>query len=265
MAAVWQVIKGAWGSIASNGQLMGLLLIGMIFLFMVESKKNKALFTYCLLALLFLWSPFAANDLIAFYLPEEEYWYAFLLLPVLAVCGYCFVEAVEMQKKGKERWIVFLALLFICYLAGSGLGSRGNITKATNRAYVEEEYLELFAKMDVEGEPIVLIADDDILESARAYSTMILMPYEVTLINQPREVVSQFYAADLILVHDQMQDPVDCLGNITATSKRYQCNYLVLPIEADDRWTMENGGYRVLFESENWVLYHDEKMWDEGI
>ena len=265
MAAVWQVIKGAWELITSNGQFMGLLLIAMIFLFLVESGKNKALFGYCLIAFLFLWSPFTANDLIAFYLPGGEYWYAFLLLPVAAVCGCCFVQAVEIQEKGKKRWLVFLALLFICYLAGSGLGNRGNIAKAANRAYVKEEYLELFANMNVEGEPIVLMADNEILESARAYSTVILMPYEVSLINQPAEVVSQFYGDDLVLVHDQMQDPVDCLGNITATCRRYQCNYLILPIEADDRWAMENGGYRVLFENENWVLYHDDKMWDEGI
>lgn len=265
MAAIWQVIKSAWELITLSGQFMGLLLIGMIFLFLVESRKNKALFSYCLVAFLLLWSPFVANDFVAFYLSPEEYWYAFLVLPVLAVCAYCFVQAVELQEKGKKRWLVFLALLFICYLAGSGLGSRGDIRKTTNRSYVKEEYLELFVKMDIEGEPIVLMANDEILENARAYSTVILMPYEVSLINQPREVSAQFYGDDLILIHGQMQDPANYLGNITATARRYQCNYLIMPIEADDRWAMENGGYRVLFEDENWILYHDEKIWDEGI
>ncbi|MCH5279941.1 MAG: hypothetical protein J1E61_00620 [Lachnospiraceae bacterium] len=257
MDAVWQVIKTAKAMIFSQGQLLGLFLIALIFLFLSEKRKNKALFVYCLLALIFIGNPFVANDLIDFYFPAGEYWYAFLLLPIGAICAYCFVEAVNMQKKDR-KWLVFIALVFICYLAGIGLGNRENLQKNTTRAYVDEEYLNLFLKMDVEGEPIILLANDEILESARAYSTVILMPYEVTLVNQSREVTVQFYGDDLMLLHAQMQDPLNCLGNITKTSRRYQCNYLILPIEADERWEMENGGYRVLYETEDWVLYHDE-------
>lgn len=256
-------MKNAWALVTSHGQLIGLFLIGMIFLFLVESSKNKILFSYCLLALLFLWSPFTANDLIAFYIPALEYWYAFMLLPVTAVCGYCFVEAVNMQEKGKKRWIVFLALLFICYLAGVGLGSRGDLQRSTNRAYLNEEYLELFAKMDVEGEPVVMLANDIVLENARAYSSYLSMPYEPTLISQSKDVAIQFYSEDMITLYERVQDPAGHLASIVRGARKYQCNYVILPIEADDREAMENMDYRVLFESDNWVLYHDEKLWKE--
>lgn len=256
MAAVFQIIKSAWETVNSAGQSLGLFLIAFIFLFLAENKKNRMLFAYCLLALALILNPFTANNLLCFYLPAEEYWSAFLLLPVTGVCAYCTTEAVMMREKKRDRLLTFLALAGIAVIAG-GLMSGGHRAKSENRAYIEDEYLDMFEKMNIEDEPVVMLANDDIMESARAYSQYIGLPYEVTLISQPPEVVEQFYGADLVLLHDQMQQPINQLGNITATAKNYQCNYLILPLEADDRSAMKYGGYEVLTETENYVLYHD--------
>lgn len=257
MAAVFQIVKDTWNTVNSTGQYIGLFLIAVIFLFIVENKKNKLLFSYCLLALILVLNPFTANNLMSFYFPAGEYWYAFLLLPVIAVCSYCFAEAVSMQEGRKDKIIVFFTLILIALIGGRFLNGKDDLNPNTNRAYIDDEYLQLFDAMDVEGEPIILFANDQIMESARAYSQYIGLPYEVTLINQPAEVVGQFYGDDLVLGHAQMQQPVDCLGNITTVARAYQCNYLILPLEADERWAMENGGYEVLEETGHYVLYHD--------
>lgn len=257
MAEVFRIIKSSWNMLNSAGQYMGLFLVAFIFLFIVENKKNKLLFSYCLLALVLVFNPFTANNLLSFYLTPEEYWYAFLLLPVIPVCAYCCTEAVAMQEKKKDKIIVFFALVFIAVIGGKMMNGGDFLAKNDNRAYIADEYLQLFAKMNVEGEPIVLLADDAIMESARAYSQNIGLPYEVTLMNQPSEVVAQFYSADLVLGHSQMQAPLNCLGNITTVARAYGCNYLILPLEADERWAMEEGGYEVLVETKRYVLYHD--------
>ena len=257
MAAVFQIIKNTWDMINAAGQYMGLFLVSFIFLFVVENKKNKMLFSYCLLALVFVFNPFTANNLLSFCFSEGEYWYAFLLLPVIGICAYCCVEAVLMQEKKQDKVITFLALVLIAVVGGKAMNGGDGLTECDNRAYISDEYLQLFGEMDVAGEPIVLLANDDIMESARAYSQNIGLPYEVTLINQQPEVVAQFYGDDLVLVHSQMQQPLNCLGNITTVARAYQCNYLILPLEADERWEMENGGYEVLAESRDYVLYHD--------
>lgn len=257
MAAVFQIVKSAWSTINSAGQYMGLFFIGVIFLFIVENKRNKMLFSYCLLALLLVLNPFTANNLMSFYFPAGEYWYVFLLLPVIAVCSYCCVEAVFVQEKKKDKLVTFFALVLIAIIGGKFINGTEGMSPNTNRAYIADEYLQLFDAMNVEDEPIVLLANDDIMESARAYSQYIGLPYEVTLINQPAEVVAQFYGDDLVLGHSQMQQPLNCLGNITTLARAYQCNYLILPLEADERWAMENGGYEVLKETEQYVLYHD--------
>lgn len=261
MAEIFGIIKNTWDSINSVSQYMGLFLVAFIFLFIVENKKNRMLFAYCLLALVLIFNPFTANNLLSFYLPENGYWYAFLLLPVIAICAYVCVEAVYLQEKKKDRWIVFGALVLITAIAGDLMNTIDVRVEAENRAYISEEYLELFSEMNIEGEPIVLFADDDLMENARAYSHKIGLPYEVTLINQSQDVVQQFYSADLVLAHEQMQDPTNCLGNITTVSRAYMCNYLILPIEADERWAMENGGFEVLLETEKYVLYHDANMY----
>ncbi len=261
MAEIFQLIKSSWESVNASGQYMGLFLVAFIFLFVVDNKKNRILFAYCLLALILVFNPFTANNLLTFYLPENSYWYAFLLLPVLPVCSYTCVEAVSLQEKKKDKWIVFVALALIAGVAGSFMNDNASVSPVENRAYISQEYLDMFSEMNIEGEPVVLLANDDIMESARAYSANIGLPYEVTLINQPKAVVEQFYSANLVLVHGQMQNPMNCLGNVTATARAYQCNYLILPIEADDRAAMEHGGYEVLLETEKYVLYHDEEMY----
>ena len=35
------------------------------------------------------------------------------------------------------------------------------------------------------------------------------------------------------------------------------CNYLILPVKADERWAMEQNGYRVKYENRDYVLYED--------
>jgi hypothetical protein len=54
-----------------------------------------------------------------------------------------------------------------------------------------------------------------------------------------------------------MADPTDNLGGLIQISRAHQCNFLVLPLEADDREAMTYGGYEVLYEDETYVLYHD--------
>lgn len=257
MAAVFQIVKSAWDTLNSAGQYMGLFLVAFIFLFIVENKKNKQLFSYCLLALILVLNPFTANNLLSFYFKAEEYWYVFLVLPVIPMCAYCCTEAVLLQEKKRDRIFTFLALVLIAVIGGRAMNGNAGLMKNDNRAYIAEEYLQLFTEMDVEDEPIVLLANDSIMESARAYSQNINLPYEVTLINQPPDVVEQFYSADLVLAHNQMQAPLNCLGNITTVARAYRCNYLILPLEADERWAMEEGGYEVLAQTEQYVLYHD--------
>lgn len=257
MAAVFQIVKSAWDALNSSGQSMGLFFIAFIFLFIVENKKNKTLFSYCLLALILVLNPFTANNLLSFYFQADEYWYVFLLLPVIPICAYCCTEAVFLQEKKRDKILLFLVLVFVAAIGGRAINGDGGLVRNDNRAYIADEYLQLFMEMDVEGESVVLLADDTIMESARAYSQNIGLPYEVTLMNQPADVIEQFYSADLVLVHSQMQAPLNCLGNITAVARAYRCNYLVLPLEADERWAMEEGGYEVLAQTEQYVLYHD--------
>lgn len=261
MAEIFQLVKSTWESVNASGQYMGLFLVAFIFLFVVDNKKNRVLFTYCFIALILVFNPFTANNLLTFYLPDNTYWYAFLLLPVIPVCAYACVEAVSLQEKKIDKWIVFVALALIAGVAGNFMNDNLSASPAENSAYIQQEYLDMFSEMNIEGEPVVLLANDDIMESARAYSTNIGLPYEVALINQSKTAVDLLYSANLVLVHGQMQNPVNCLGNITATARAYQCNYLILPLEADDRGVMEYAGYEVLLETEKYVLYHDTEMY----
>lgn len=256
MATVFQIIKNTWNMINSAGQYMGLFLVAFIFLFVVDNKKNRMLFSYCLLALILVFNPFTANNLMSFYIASDQYWYVFLLLPVIGICAYCFVEAVTEQRSCTDRVIVFISLILIALIAGRVMNQNTYLQTCENRAYISDEYLQLFQEMNIEGESVVLLANDDIMENARAYSQYIGLPYEVPLINSV-EVAQQLYGEALILLHGQMQQPSSCLGNITTTARNYQCNYLILPLEADERWEMEYGGYEVLKETENYVLYHD--------
>lgn len=257
MYEVFKIVKSNWDLINSSGQYLGLFLVAFIFLYMVDNKRNKMLFGYSTIALIILFSPFSANNIMTFWPEFQEYWYAFLLLPVIPVCAYVCTQAVMMPEKYKDKWIAFASLVLVAIVAGSLTNGNDNLVKVDNRAGVSDECLALIQAMNVPGEPVILCADDTVMESARAYTNVINEPYEVSLMNSSEEVAMSFYSSNLILLHDYMKQPELALGGIVTLSREANCNYLVLPYEADDRDAMTGGGYELLLETENYILYHD--------
>lgn len=260
MSEVFQIVKNSWDTTNAAGQYMGLFVVAFIFLFVVESKKNKVLFSYCLLALVLVFNPFTANNLMTFWPGLSEYWYTFLLLPVVPICAYVCVETIALQKNQSDKWVVFGALVLIAAVGGILMNSTANLSKVENRAGISDECLQMIQVMGESGEPVMLCADDNTLESVRAYTSAINTPYEVSMIAQPEEIASAFYGGAMIELHRNMQSSEKQLTTIVELSRNVGCNYLSIPVTIDDREAMVASGYEAKLETVNYVLYRDNGL-----
>ena len=118
---------------------------------------------------------------------------------------------------------------------------------------IPQPYQEIIAEIPLESN-VKVLAPDEILACLRAQSTEINLIYEVNLIQS--DDAEEYYDSGICSLHHSMQDIRNRLGQIVRIAEGNQCNYLVIPLDTDERWEMEQGGYIVLKETDEFVLYY---------
>lgn len=185
----------------------------------------------------------------------DYYQYAFYLYPMIPICAYI---AIDWLKEQKERYYFLITILSISVLIGVSsylYKYNDDIKEKTGDYYLEEEYLQIVSQIPSDGSVFTrLLAKEDIMLTARAYSQQMGLLYEVPIMYDAVRAANM-YDDNIRLLHQQIEDPELALGNITSMSRQYRCNYLVLPLEFDQRGDMENLGYQCVIETENYVLY----------
>lgn len=223
-----------------NGITFGRLLIGFLalaILYLFERKDEHAvLFAWYCIAVWFV-SLFLSDSL------------QLSILPIVPLCAYalvCFCGG--KQKKTKAVSAAFLILICLLGLCG---GLRRGCANNTDDL-IPEEYRKMIALLPDSADTKVL-AGDDILTCIRAKSAAVSLLYEPSYINS--NLSAEYYDAAVLAVHADLQDPNGKLGNIVRVMEGNQCNYLILPIDADERWAMEQNGFAVVYESQDYVMY----------
>lgn len=217
--------------------------------------KDSALFFpafYSLFVLFFLINPWTRSNVIALWYQKEEYWLLFSALPVIPACSYC-LSAVPSWIKEKNKTAGIIMTAFILFFGVAVvLGSDRNERKKSE-GMIPQSYQEIIAEIPFESN-VKVLAPDEILTCLRMQSTDINLIYEVNLIQSDQ--AEKYYDSALCSLHHIMHDSKNHLGQIVLMAKGNQCNYLVLPLETDERWEMEQGGYIVLKETDEFVLYY---------
>lgn len=223
-----------------NGITLGRLLIGflaLVILYLFERKDEHAV--------LFAWYCIAAW-FVSLFLPDSL---QLSILPIVPLCAYalvCFCDG--KQKKTKVVSAAFLILICLLGLCG---GLRRGCANNTDDL-IPEEYRKMIALLPDSADTKVL-AGDDILTCIRAKSAAVNLLYEPAYINS--NLSAEYYDAAVRAVHEDLQEPNGKIGNIVRVMEGNQCNYLILPTDADERWAMEQNGFAVVYESQDYVMY----------
>lgn len=217
--------------------------------------KNSALFFlvfFFLFVLFFLINPWTRNNVIDLWYEKEEYRLLFSGLPIIPACAYC-LSAVPQWMKEKNRIAGIITMIFLMSFFITIIGENNQINRKKSEGIIPQSYKEIIAEIPLESN-VKVLAPDEILTCLRTQSTEINLIYEVNLIQSDR--AEKYYDLAVCSLHHIMQDPKNHLGQIVQMAKGNQCNYLVIPLETDERWEMEQGGYIVLKETDEFVLYY---------
>lgn len=217
-----------------------LLAAGLLYLFDCRDRYAGLLTGYCVI----MWfaSVFLGLD-------------AVLILPIAPVIGFVLVKIYMSGCRTGKGYIhkLFCPLLCVLILVGTYINF-GIMRNSDIEEMMPEEYKQILDYLpDIETTKI--LAPDDLLWYIRAKSKDIGMLYEVSCINS--SLADRYYDAAVCAVHRDMREPEGKLGNIVQTMRGNGCNYLILPVKADERWAMEQNGYMVKYENRDYVLYED--------
>lgn len=220
-----------------------------------KSGKNSVLFFlvfYFLFDLFFLFNPWTRNNVIDLWYKKEEYRLLFLSLPIIPACSYC-ISAVPGWIKEKNKTAGIIMTVFMLFLGVAVVLETDWNARKKSEGMIPQPYQEIIAEIPLESN-VKVLAPDEILACLRAQSTEINLIYEVNLIQS--DDAEEYYDSGICSLHHSMQDIRNRLGQIVRIAEGNQCNYLVIPLDTDERWEMEQGGYIVLKETDEFVLYY---------
>lgn len=186
-----------------------------------------------------------------------------LILPIVPVVSLGLTKMYVSMCGQKKETIskIFYPVLFILML--EGVYENFYITRSPDvDEMIPGEYKEILECLP-DMETTKILASDDLLWYIRAKSKDVELLYEAAYMNSA--LSGYYYDAAVCAVHKDMQEPTGKLGNIVRTMKGNGCNYLILPLKADERWAMEQNGYSVKYENEDYVLYEDIDWGQEEI
>lgn len=165
-----------------------------------------------------------------------EYQVYLWLLPILIVTAYAAVLlSTSMEQRAgldgeKKKWLCVAACIFVTSMSGTVLPYT---SAATKLKYVDQNAAAaieavIAQKEFVEG-PVVLAAQQEIVERIRSYDGEILLLYGKDMwMEDANTAVADVYPQDYVYLYERMevdyQDPEEMAG----LAERFGCNVLVL-------------------------------------
>lgn len=217
-----------------QGKYTGLFLLALLFLGLVSKdysgRKGKKLALYAfiqlcvigfvpLLFLILKVTGFGAN-----------YWEYLWTLPILGVVSYAAVELCAMQKEKKAFWGAVMACLILIVLSGTVLPFKADAPKWKYANRNVEKVLKIVSlqKELCDGE-LLLLAPEEILETARAYDGGIRLIYGKDMWDSRANTsVADEYPQDIRLLYEKMQRDYEYPDAVADSAKWYGCDVLVL-------------------------------------
>lgn len=198
MKTLMDAMRAGWQQYAEGGMYIGIFFVAVLFLWLVcynkfsKEDKNgkKILFFYALGITALVLFPGTVFLLLKYQTAFFTYSQLFLLIPILPVMAWAMTEFlvwvreyVPMQK-GTPEWVkrkpwiceaaVVVLLAVVLCMAGS-LSFANEVTKgASGSVKVPENVLQVLVALetdeDIDLSKDVIVAPDEVLEYARAYS-----------------------------------------------------------------------------------------------
>lgn len=236
----------------------GLIGAGYMMVVRYSSRIGNSAFNfmvfYCLITILICINPWSgANFWSAFY-AEDEIWMIWQMLPVVLAAAYCIVTIPHWIRNNKKLLAAGSAVCIGVLITGM-LAEPRIETESRNADHgVWSDCEDIVSEIPLDDPMTKVLAPDEVMEYLRAGSMNVGLLYEPGLITSDH--AENYYDTAVLAIHESMLEPKNKLGQIVQIVKGNQCSYLIIPLEADERWEMEQGGFSVIKENDKFVLYY---------
>lgn len=270
MAETAALVRNVIETEGAAGKYLALFCIALliIWLFYKERKgeAENVLLAYGIVSLVVLIFSPILYWLLQILKIGVEYQTYLWLLPVLTVTAYAAVllsTRIEQQvgcKTEKKKWLCVAACIFVTAMSGTVLPYTSAATKLKYTDQNAEAAIEavIAQKESVEG-PVVLAAQQEIVERIRSYDGEILLLYGKDMwMEDANTAVADVYPQDYIYLYERMkvdyQDPEEVAG----LAERFGCNVLVLREKIPED-TMQYERWKLAAQVPGYLVYRISK------
>lgn len=256
MSETTALIRQALEAEGAAGKYMGLYCLSIFILWVLYqhrnpekemiSTKDGAVLCYGLTALISIcfwpvvWLLCMKTAVIS------DYMDMLLLLPLLPMIAYAAVQLCEAQHTVQRKWMCIGSCVLLIALSTTVLPYQSPALKAKyadrNVKAVIEAVIAQKAELD---EPVVLLGQQEIMESARRYDGEIELLYGKDMwMPTANTAVADLYPQDYVYLYERMKTDYQYPEEMAQLAERFGCNVLVLreklsPHTAEyDRWQL---------------------------
>lgn len=240
------IIKSSYEQFIGGGMYFALFLISMLYIFLKEKDKKKRIFFiyFPILVFVVITNPFFYG-LASVVFTVNTYYRLFWLLPLGTEIAYAAVLVVNEGKKKTEKIVIFCSLIIIIALSGKFyFDTNGTFSEFGNLYKVPDES--------------VLIAQ--LISLDEEENKKVLVPGELTpYIRQIDASIELLYGRrpDTDYWNNPLATELDN-GNveyIVRILEENDCKYVVFKRATVMREPIENYGFKMINETENYVIY----------
>lgn len=226
----------AYGILVLN---LSFVWIVLIYLYIEEKRRNNNLFYLSLFLMLLLINPFTASNLMSFWVPWDEYWKTFYMIPVVIVISYAGTRMVLNANKKVKVWMAAVGMIVVLLVSVNFMVSGKNISVLGNRFKIHKEVIEV-ADILAEVGVLKVIAPKEIAEQVREYTQGVKI-----FAGGPEEqaILGKIYA-DWSNIED-----MDIYSGV------YGCTCVVIPKKSAGKKAMKDTNYYLMDETENYYIY----------
>lgn len=237
---------------SGQGMIVTLFLLSLGYLWFTEKNKEKRRLLIGL----------PVSILILFFCPlvvwvleqlseDEVFWRMLWSLPMLSVIAYTAVIFIR-KKEGISRYLAILGAVAIIMISGDYLYNNTGFMAAQNEEHIPQDVTEICDEMIVEGREVMACFPSEMLMYVTQYTAYVRMPYGREMFLKPNGIVMWNPLYELM-----ESEQIDA-KKLAEELRNNLCHFVVLRKNTELTEDLENLGWNVFYQTENYIVYLDE-------
>lgn len=182
MGAAMKEIIELYHAVGGGYSYLGLLLIGLLFLYLKKPDQRELLIYPNLIFMAIFFNPLFKNIIETYFLGKGVFWRLWWLIPINGIIALMCIFTLDLIKKKYEKVIVFMAACLIIVMSGKPVFNDGNFVRTENKFKMPNEILEIGNAIELDqnektAEENIIVAPYDVAWTIRMYNPGLYMLY----------------------------------------------------------------------------------------